>query len=248
MFRKLMLLPPAALVLYRMAAKGHTTNIDGEQAIYDMRKIPINDTKLAVMIRGKDRRNPVLLCVTGGPCGTDIPIIKNIPIIGEIFSGHNIMVYLAFLCVPIVYVLIMRTTMGLRIRAVGENPDAAESVGVNVKKVQFQALALSGFFAGLGGITMSMAYLAFFSRGMTAGRGFISMSAMNLGNATPVGTALAALLFGMFDAMGNVLQTLSFPSQFIQMIPYAATLVGLVVFAIQTERRLKKIKMEEENQ
>lgn len=178
----------------------------------------------------------------------NIPIIKDIPIIGEIFSGHNIMVYLAFLCVPIVYVLIMKTTMGLRIRAVGENPDAAESVGVNVKKVQFQALALSGFFAGLGGITMSMAYLAFFSRGMTAGRGFISMSAMNLGNATPVGTALAALLFGMFDAMGNVLQTLSFPSQFIQMIPYAATLVGLVVFAIQTERRLKKIKMEEENQ
>ena len=69
---------------------------------------------------------------------------------------------------------------------------------------------------------------------------------MNLGNATPVGTALAALLFGMFDAMGNVLQSLSFPSQFIQMIPYAATLVGLVVFAVQTERRLKKIKMEQE--
>lgn len=76
MFRKLMLLPPAALVIYRMAAKGHTTKIDGEQAIYEMRKIPVNDTKLAVMIRGKDRRNPVLLCVTGGPCGTDIPIIK----------------------------------------------------------------------------------------------------------------------------------------------------------------------------
>lgn len=175
----------------------------------------------------------------------NIPLIKDIPILGKIISGQNFMVYLAFICVPIVYNLMMKTTTGLRIRAVGENANAAESVGVNVEKVQFQALTLSGLFAGLGGVSLSMAYLSFFSRGMTAGRGFIAISAMNLGNATPLGTTVAALIFGMFDAMSNVLRTLSLPTQFIQAIPYVATLVGLIIFSIQTERRLKKMKKEQ---
>ncbi len=172
----------------------------------------------------------------------DIPIIKDIPIIGEVISGHNIMVYFALLCVPLVYYIVMRTSTGLRIRAVGENPNAAESVGVNVKKVQFQAMALSGLFCGFGGVSLSMGYVSFFSRGMTAGKGFIGMSAMNLGNATPIGTTIAAFLFGMFDAMANILQSLSVPSQFIASIPYVATLIGLIVFAIQTDRKTKRLK------
>lgn len=176
----------------------------------------------------------------------NIPLIKDIPVIGQIISGHNIMVYLAFICIPIVHILINKTTMGLRIRAVGENANAAESVGVNVQKVQFQALALSGLFAGMGGVTLSMAYVSFFSRGMTAGKGFMAMSAMNVGRATPLGTAGAAFIFGIFDAASNVLQTLSIPTQFIAALPYAATLVALVVFAIQSERKIKKIKSQQQ--
>ncbi len=172
----------------------------------------------------------------------NIPIIKDIPIIGELLSGHNIMVYFAFFCVFITYIIVMRTQTGLRIRAVGENPDAAESVGVNVKKVQFQAMALSGLFCGFGGVSLSMAYVSFFSRGMTAGRGFIGMSAMNLGNAAPVGTMVASLIFGVFDALSNVLQSLSIPVQFLQALPYAATLVALVIFAVQSDAKLKRIK------
>ncbi len=172
----------------------------------------------------------------------EIPIIKDIPIIGEIISGQNLMVYFAFISVALVYFIIMKTPTGLRIRAVGENAHAAESVGVNVKKVQFQAMALSGLFCGFGGVSLSMSYVSFFSAGMTAGKGFIGMSAMNLGNASPIGSMIAAFIFGMFDAMANILQSLSIPNQIIVSIPYAATLVGLVVFSIQTDRKVKKLK------
>ena len=175
----------------------------------------------------------------------NIPIIKDIPVIGQIISGHNIMVYLAIISIFIVYILIDKTAMGLRIRAVGENPNAAESVGIDVQKVQFQALALSGLFAGFGGVSLSMGYVSFFSRGMTAGRGFMALSAMNVGRAQPLGTAVAALIFGVFDSASNALQSLSIPTQFASALPYVATLVALVVFAIQSERKLKKIKSQE---
>lgn len=172
----------------------------------------------------------------------NIPIIKDIPIIGEIISGQNLMVYIAFICIPIVHIIINKTTLGLRIRAVGENANAAESVGVDVQNIQFKALALSGLFAGMGGITLSMAAVSFFSRGMSAGKGFMAMSAMNVGKATPLGTAAAALIFGVFDAASNALKTLSIPTQFIAALPYAATLVALVVFAIQSEKKARKIR------
>ncbi|MBQ8603864.1 MAG: ABC transporter permease [Oscillospiraceae bacterium] len=172
----------------------------------------------------------------------NIPGLKDIPVLGEIFSGQNLMTYFAWICVAVVYFIIFKTATGLRIRAVGENPNAAESVGVNVKKVQYQAMALSGLFCGFGGVSLSMSYVQFFSRGMTAGKGFIGMSAMNLGNASPVGTAIAAFLFGFFDAMGNVMQSLAIPVQFVQAIPYVATLVGLVVFAIASDNKVKKLK------
>jgi simple sugar transport system permease protein len=172
----------------------------------------------------------------------DLPIIKDIPVLGEIFSGQNIMTYFSWICVALVYFILFKTATGLRIRAVVETPSAAESVGVNVKKVQYIALAFSGLFCGFAGVSLSMSYVQFFSRGMSAGKGFIGMSAMNLGNASPVATAIAALLFGFFDALANVMQTLSIPVQFVQAIPYVATLVGLVVFAIQSENKVKKLK------
>ncbi len=175
----------------------------------------------------------------------DIPIIKDIPILGDIISGQNFMVYFSLICVVLVYFIIMKTPMGLRIRAVGENPHAAESVGVNVQKVQFQAMALSGLFCGFGGISLSMSYVNLFSANMTAGKGFIGMSAMNLGNATPMGTTIAAFLFGMFDAMSNILQSFSIPNQIVVSIPYVATLIGLVVFSIQTNNKVKKLKQKQ---
>ncbi len=175
----------------------------------------------------------------------DIPIIKDIPVLGDIISGQNLMVYFALICVLIVYFILMKTPMGLRIRAVGENEHAAESVGVNIKKVKFQAMALSGLFCGFGGVSLSMGYVTLFTANMTAGKGFIGMSAMNLGNATPMGTTIAAFLFGMFDAMANILQSLSIPNQVVVSIPYVATLIGLVIFSIQTDRKVKRLKQKQ---
>ena len=175
----------------------------------------------------------------------DIPIIQNIPIVGEILSGHNLLTYIGFLSVAIVWALVYKTPMGLRIRAVGEKPDAAQSVGVDVVKVQFLALFLSGVFAGLGGAFMSMGYLSFFSRDMVAGRGFIALAAQNMGGAAPLGTLLASLIFGLADALSNMLQTLNVPAEVVQMQPYLITIIGLVIYSVTTKRKKNKLIKEE---
>ena len=147
-----------------------------------------------------------------------IPIIQSIPILGPMISGHNVLTYLAFILVGVVWLLLYKTSLGLKIRVVGENPDAAESVGINVKKIQYTALAISGALAAMGGAYMSMGYMDKFARDMTAGRGFIALAAEALGRGTPVGTLAASLVFGAADALGSNLQVLDIPVQFNQMI------------------------------
>jgi inner-membrane translocator len=160
-----------------------------------------------------------------------LPFIKSIPVLGDILSGHNLLTYLAFLFTVLVWILLYRTPLGLRIRVVGENISAAESVGIPVKKVQFIALAISGVLASMGGAYMSMGYMDKFARDMTAGRGFIALAAEALGRATPLGTLIASLFFGMVDALSSNLQILNVPVQFVQMLPYVCTIVGLVIYS-----------------
>ena len=166
----------------------------------------------------------------------DIPVIKDIPVLGEIISGHNLLTYGALLSVAVVYLLINKSPMGLRIRSVGENPDAAESVGISVIRTRFTALIITGILSGLGGAFMSMGYVSWFARDMAAGRGYIALAAQNLGNATPLGTCLASFLFGVADALSSSLQVLSVPAEFIQMIPYVTTVIGLVIYAARRKR------------
>ena len=158
-----------------------------------------------------------------------IPLVKDIPILGEVLSGHNTLTYLAFLAVIAVYFLINKTVLGLRIRSVGENASAAASVGIKVVRTQFIAIVIGGLLASFGGLYMSMGYLPFFTRDMIAGRGFIGIAAQNLGGAMPIPTMLAALAFGAAEAASNILQSLRLPAEFMQMIPYAATLIGLML-------------------
>ena len=160
-----------------------------------------------------------------------LPLIKSIPVLGDILSGHNLLTYLAFLFTVLVWILLYRTPLGLRIRVVGENISAAESVGIPVKKVQFTALTISGVLASMGGAYMSMGYMDKFARDMTAGRGFIALAAEALGRATPLGTLIASLFFGMVDALSSNLQILNVPVQFVQMLPYVCTIVGLVIYS-----------------
>jgi len=175
-----------------------------------------------------------------------IPLIEQIPVLGPILSGHNILTYLAFLSVWLMYIFIYKTPLGLRIRAVGENPHAADSVGISVRKIQYIALTMSGALAGFGGAYMSMGYVSWFSKNMTAGRGFIALAAEAMGGGTPQGAMLTSLLFGFFDALSNSLQSLRIPAEFVQMIPYLATVIGLVIYAANKTRQIKRIQANKE--
>lgn len=168
-----------------------------------------------------------------------IPGLAGIPVLGTLLSGHHVLTYTAFLFVLLTFLFLYRTPFGLRLRAVGESPDAAASVGIGVTKMRTIALALSGMMAGFGGAYMSMGYVSWFSKNMTAGRGFIALAAEAMGGATPLGSMLTSLLFGFFDALSNTLQLMRVPSEFVNMIPYAATVVGLVVYTVQKSAREK---------
>lgn len=170
----------------------------------------------------------------------DLPIIKNIPILGEILSGHNILTYVCIISVFAVYYMMKHTKLGTWIRAVGENANAAESVGIKVKKIKMTAMLLSGFFASLGGMFLSMGYVSWFSRDMSAGRGWIALAAEAMGGGNVIGTVLSSLLFGATQALANILQTVNFPAEILGTIPYIATIIGLVIYSIKKIRNAKK--------
>lgn len=174
-----------------------------------------------------------------------LPLIDQIPVIGAIFSNHNVLTYASIIAVLVVYIFLYKTPLGLKVRAVGENPDAADSVGISVIKVQYFALITSGVLAGMGGAYMSMGYVSWFAKNMTAGRGFIALAAEAMGGASPVGTFLTSLLFGFADALSNNLQSLRVPAEFIQTIPYIATIVGLAIYASRKTAQINKIKQQE---
>lgn len=169
----------------------------------------------------------------------DIPIIRNIPILGDIVSGHNVLTYIAILSAIGVWYVLEKTALGLRIRSVGENENAAKSVGVNVMKIRYIALVLSGVFAGMGGAFLSMGYVSWFSRGMSAGRGWIALAAEAMGRGTVLGTTLSSVLFGVADALSNTLQLLNIPAELIRILPYVATVVGLLAYAIRETNKRK---------
>lgn len=170
----------------------------------------------------------------------NIPVLSEIPILGEILSGHNALTYAAVLSVAVTYILVFRSRLGLRIRAVGFNPDAAASVGISVRRVKFKALLLSGLFASLGGAFMSMGYLSYFARDMMAGRGFIGISAATLAGGQCFGALLAALGFGTANAAATTLATLNLQADLVAMLPYLATVLGLVIVSARKLSKAKK--------
>jgi len=176
----------------------------------------------------------------------NIPLIKNIPILGEIISGHSVLTYIAFLFVFLMWVLLYKTSLGLNIRAVGENPNAASSVGVSVLRIKYIAIALSGAMAGLGGAFMSMYYSQGWNSGMVAGRGFIALAAQAMGRGEPVGAMLSSLLFGLAQALRTKVSGLQGVSSYlVSLIPYVVTVLGLVLYAISTIKKVKKHKDQE---
>jgi simple sugar transport system permease protein len=171
----------------------------------------------------------------------DIPIVDKIPVLSQIFSGHTLLVYLAYALVPAVAWALYRTRWGLRLRVVGEAPEAAATAGVNVDRVKFQAMVLSGLFCGLGGAYLSLAYVTLFSKEMTNERGLIALAAIFFARGNPYFTALVALLFGAATALSVTLpQVTGIASQLLQMIPYVVTVLALVLVGWRSTRSRSK--------
>ena len=139
-----------------------------------------------------------------------IPILAKIPWIGPILNNQNVLVYLMILIFILSHILLYKTHWGLRLRAVGENPQAADTSGVNVYQYKYFYIILGCMVASLGGVFLSIGHLNFFAWGMTSGRGFIALAAMILGKWTPFGCLAASFLFGITDALQMRLQALVF--------------------------------------
>lgn len=161
----------------------------------------------------------------------DIPLIESIPVVGRVVSGQSILTYAAFAVWFAVTVMLRRTRFGTHLLACGEAPEAARSVGLDVRRLRYSAVAISGALSGCGGAFLSMGYVSYFVRDMTAGRGFIAVAAIFLGAKKPVGTLLACLLFAATEALAIRLGNFDVPSQLVSAIPYATTFVALGFFA-----------------
>lgn len=170
----------------------------------------------------------------------EIPLIRDIPFLGGILSGHSVLTYLAVVIVFAVRFLINKTCFGLRLRAVGENEMAAETAGISVKKMNYKAFMLSSVLASLGGIFMSMDFLSWFTRNMISGRGFIGVSAASVAGGEPIATGIAALVFGFAESAANALSLTQIPTDLIAMSPYLLTVVIIVVISIVKKAKEKK--------
>lgn len=143
----------------------------------------------------------------------------------------NLFIYIAFIAVPITYFVLFHTRFGLRLRMVGESPEAADSAGVSVEKIRYMAVLISGVLAALGGAYLAIGQNSFFTRNMTAGRGYIALAALIFGNWHPTKTLLACLFFGLTEALAIRMQgVINIPNQFIQMVPYIITMIVLAGF------------------
>lgn len=160
----------------------------------------------------------------------EFPFLSSIPGIGEIFFNQNILVYGAYLLVPLAWFVLNKTTLGLKIRAVGENPDAADSLGVSVARVRYFTIILGGVLSAVAGASLSIALLNVFQQNMTSGLGFIAVALVYFGAWTPVGVLGGALLFSMINSLQLWIQVLGIPvpSDIAVMMPYVLTILVLV--------------------
>ncbi|EES71410.1 branched-chain amino acid ABC transporter, permease protein [Paenibacillus sp. oral taxon 786 str. D14] len=161
-----------------------------------------------------------------------IPVLRDIPIIGEGFFNSYPTTYLALILVAVIYFVLFKTPFGLRLRSVGEHPSAADTLGVNVTKMRYIGVLLSGVLGGIGGATITLTTTSTFAHNTISGQGFIAIAAMIFGKWNPLGAFGAAMFFGFSQAIRNYVQLFdwsrSIPQEFIFMIPYVLTIIVLV--------------------
>lgn len=160
------------------------------------------------------------------------PILSSIPVVGGFLSDLSPFVHIAFLALILIHCMFKYTPLGLRIITVGENPKAAETAGLSVHKIRYFSVILSGVLGGLGGAFLSLGQMNLFQEGMVAGRGYLALGAVTMGRWSPIGAFASSMFFGLFSAIQLYVQTIPgnpVPSEFIQMIPYLASLLVLAV-------------------
>ncbi len=158
-----------------------------------------------------------------------IPWLSKVPILGPILFQNNIIVYLMILVVVVIHILLFYTPWGLRTRAVGEHPKAADTLGINVYLMRYVNVIIGGMIAGLGGAYFTIGAVGRFDQDMTAGKGFIGLAAMIFGKWNPIGAFASSLIFGFADSLQVKMQILrvNIPSEFLQMAPYIVTMIVL---------------------
>ncbi len=165
-----------------------------------------------------------------------IPGLEQVPVVGEILSGHNLVVYLTLLAVIIIHYLVFKTRYGLRLRASGYNRTCLDTSGVSANRIRVSSLLICGVLCGLAGAFLSLGVVEGFTQGMSAGKGWISLAAVILVSGSPVGIAFISLIFGFTDGLGLFLQQ-DLPPQFTAMVPYIATLVALFVYSMRLKKK-----------
>lgn len=171
-----------------------------------------------------------------------LAFLEGIPFIGKVLSGQNILTWFAIIAVVIMHLFMYKTPLGLSIRAVGENKDAAESVGISSNKIKYIALIISGALCAIGGFYLSGGYMNMFTKDMSGGRGFIALAAASMGGNTPIGGFLVSLLFGFAQAFANIMQLLQLlPYEIVLMVPYLTTLIGLGVYYYSQKKKKEKL-------
>ena len=162
-----------------------------------------------------------------------IPILTDLPIVGPILFNQNILVYLAFALVPIAWWVLNKTTFGLQVRAVGQNPEAADTLGISVARIRYITVTIGGAFSGLAGASLSIALLNIFQQNITSGQGFIAVALVYFGAWQPFRVMLGCLLFSMVNALQLWIQVLNIPipSDIALMMPYVLTIIALMFAA-----------------
>ena len=169
----------------------------------------------------------------------NIPIIKDIPILGEIISGHYFLTYVCVVLAILLYILVYKTPFGLRMKACGLDEHAAESVGIKVEKVRLIAIIISCILAALGGAYLSMGYMSIFSNNMTASRGWTGISANAVGQGNFLVVILTTVIFAFAQGIVNRLALTDLPSDLVNTIPYICVLLAMIFLSVQKYRKEK---------
>lgn len=172
----------------------------------------------------------------------NLPVIRNIPVVSTMFSTLTIIDYAAFALAIVMFIIMYKTVIGFRLRAIGINDSAASSLGINVKRYQIIATTLSGGMIGLAGCLLSLGSVTLFIQNISSARGYVALAANNLANAHPLGALLSSALFGFTKALAQVLQNTAIKQQLLECIPYIATIAAMAIYNGIAKRRAKAVK------